>query len=95
MSEVIVPVDPETGLPWKSACPVCFVPAFLRWAGAACAVCGTEPPARPDVESTVETLRELLVEWERYARTLADAGVIAIPERLLERTVGLLDATAV
>lgn len=39
--------------------------------------------------------RKLLAEWEGYARTLADAGVIALPERLLERTVGLLDATAV
>ena len=39
-------------------------------------------------------MRALLIKWEAYARTLADAGVIATPERLLEQTVGVLDATA-
>ena len=40
-----------------------------------------------------ELLRKLLMEWERYARTLADADVIALPQMLVNRTVALLDAT--
>lgn len=43
----------------------------------------------------VHQLRSLLLEWEKYARTMVDAGIIAGPVRLLERTVGVLDATAV
>lgn len=45
--------------------------------------------------SPVEQLRSLLMEWEKYARTLASADVTPLPDRLLGRTVGLLDATAV
>lgn len=40
-----------------------------------------------------EEMRALLIEWEKYARTLAEAGIIAYPA-LGRRTVGLLDATS-
>ncbi len=39
-------------------------------------------------------MRRLLMEWERYARTLAEADLIALPDRLVGRTVGILDQTA-
>lgn len=42
----------------------------------------------------VEELRALLIEWERYARTMQEAGLIAGPSNLINRTVALLDATA-
>jgi hypothetical protein len=34
------------------------------------------------------------MEWERFGRTMEAAGVIALPVKLMGRTVGLLDATA-
>jgi len=40
-------------------------------------------------------VRRLLVEWERFARTLADAGVISLPAKLTNATVAILDATSV
>ena len=43
----------------------------------------------------LETARKLLVEWEKYARTLADANVTPLPQSLYGRTVGFLDSTAV
>ena len=42
----------------------------------------------------LESARKLLIEWERFARTLDEAGLIALPERLVNRTVALLDETA-
>lgn len=39
--------------------------------------------------------RRLLIEWEKYARTIAEAGIVALPSRLVNATVGLLDATSV
>lgn len=41
-----------------------------------------------------EEMRALLAEWEAYARSLAELDIIARPERLMNRTVGLLDATS-
>jgi hypothetical protein len=75
------------------------VMACEHWAGDGCTApgcgAGESPPllddGRPD---TVTELRRLLMEWERFGRTMAAAGVIALPERLMGRTVGLLDATA-
>lgn len=52
-------------------------------------------PSLQDVDwQRFEEMRKLLAEWESYARTMADAGLIALPERLVNRTVGLLDATS-
>jgi hypothetical protein len=48
-----------------------------------------------ETEEKFEQMRQLLIQWESYARTLADSGIIALPEALHNRTVGILDATAV
>ncbi len=42
----------------------------------------------------LEQARKLLIAWELYARTQVEAGVIAMPTRLINNTVGFLDATA-
>jgi hypothetical protein len=42
----------------------------------------------------LETLRRLLMEWQRYALTMEEAGS-ALPSRLMERTTAALDATSV
>jgi hypothetical protein len=39
-------------------------------------------------------MRRLLMEWEKYARDMTEAGVIAYPTLLGGKTVGLLDATS-
>lgn len=69
--------------------------ACVHWAGDGCTVPGCVASGDEDGPDTVAELRRLLAEWERFGRALADAGVIALPGRLLGRTVGLLDATAV
>ena len=43
----------------------------------------------------LEHARRVLMEWEQYARTLTVAGIIALPTGLVNKTVALLDATAV
>lgn len=43
----------------------------------------------------LEEARKLLMEWQGYARTMAEAGIIAGPSKLDDRTTGFLDATAV
>lgn len=43
----------------------------------------------------LEEARKLLMEWQAYARTMAEAGIIAGPSKLDDRTTGFLDATAV
>jgi hypothetical protein len=42
-----------------------------------------------------EQARRLLIEWEKYARTMAEAGIIALPRAMVNETIGFLDATAV
>jgi hypothetical protein len=42
-----------------------------------------------------EEMRRLLLRCESFIRTLADAGVIALPKELHGALVGILDATAV
>lgn len=44
---------------------------------------------------TVEDCRKLLMEWEKYARTMIEADLIAGPTDLRNRTVAVLDATSV
>lgn len=41
-----------------------------------------------------EEMRKLLIQWEQYARTMTEAGIIAMPEKLRNATVGILDATS-
>jgi len=43
----------------------------------------------------LEEARKLLIEWEKYARTLAEAKIVALPDKLVNKTVGFLDWTAV
>lgn len=55
----------------------------------------------PELEALCERgrqaaeMRLLLLQWEAFARTIASAGLVELPQRLHGQTVGLLDATAV
>lgn len=40
-------------------------------------------------------MRRLLLDWTRYALTMAEAGLVALPTALMNETTGVLDATAV
>lgn len=40
-------------------------------------------------------MRKLLLEWTAYALTMAEAGLVELPARLMAKTTGVLDATAV
>lgn len=56
----------------------------------------TQPQATwaTEREDMIEDLRATLIEWEKYARTMADAGLIASPTGLMAKTVAILDRTA-
>lgn len=45
-------------------------------------------------EVRLEEARKLLMRWQSFARTLDEAGLVALPVDLDSKTTGLLDATA-